>query len=92
MTTAQSPRWKLKVQAENMAATLKAFERGELPANDPGGKVAAARAKDAIKFLVAMDDKFISIDMSWATIRDTSQPGIAEFILNQMREARDAVN
>jgi hypothetical protein len=39
-----------------------------------------------------MDDKVLSIEMSWATIRATSEVGIAEFILKHMRNARDAVH
>jgi hypothetical protein len=92
MTTKHSPLWQLKAQADLMAAKLKAFERGELPTNDPGGKVAGAREKEAIKFMIAMDDKFISIEMGWALIRTTSEAGISEYIVKQMREAREAVN
>jgi hypothetical protein len=92
MTTAHSPLRVLKAQAETMAAKLKAFERGEVPANDPGGKVAAARLKDAIKFVFAMDDKLLSIEMPWTKIRESSEHGIAEYILKHMREARDAVH
>ena len=33
----------------------------------------------------------IKIEMAWAMIRETSRAGIAEYILNQMREARDTV-
>lgn len=91
MTTASSPTHKLKAQADKMAAALKAAERGEPIANDPAGKIAAARARDAISFMVAMDDKFIKIEMPWSAIRETSEAGIAEYIVAQMRGARDTV-
>lgn len=90
MTIAQSPLRVLRSQADRMAIMLKAAERGEHIPGDTG-KLAAARAKDSVKFAVAMDDKIISIDMPWATIRDTSEHGISEYILNHMREARDTV-
>lgn len=75
-----------------MAASLKAADRGETIASDPAGKIAAARQKNSITFAVVMDDKMIKIEMSWATIRATSEVGIAEFILKQMRGSREAVN
>jgi hypothetical protein len=90
MTTAQSPLRVLRGQADRMAMMLKKAERGEHIPGDTG-KLAAARMKDSVKFAVAMDDKIISIDMPWATIRETSESGISEYILNHMREARDTV-
>lgn len=91
MTTSQSPLRVLRGQADRMAMLLKKAERGEHIPGD-NGKLAAARGKDSVKFAVVMDDKLISIDMPWITIRDTSEGGIAEYILKHMREARDAVN
>jgi hypothetical protein len=64
MTTAHSPLRALKAQANKMAATLKAIDRGETVAADPGGKIAAARTKDNITFGVVMDDKVLKIEMS----------------------------
>lgn len=90
MTTARSPLRVLKAQADNIAKTIKAIERGENPVEDRGGKLAAARNRDSVKFGVVMDDKILTVDMSWATIRETSEVGIAEYILKHMREARDA--
>lgn len=89
MTTARSPLRVLKAQADNIAKIVKAVERGENPIEDRGGKIAAARNKPSVKFGVVMDDKIITIDMPWVTIRDTSEVGIAEYVLKQMREARD---
>jgi len=79
----------LKAQADNIAKTIKAIERGENPVEDRGGKLAAARNRDSVKFGVVMDDKVLTIDMLWATIRETSEVGIAEYILKHMRESRD---
>ncbi len=91
MTTKHSPLRVLKAQADTIAAALKAAERGEKIASDPAGKIAASIAKGIVKFAVAMDDKIISIEMPWSTIRETSEVGIAEFILKHMREQRETM-
>lgn len=92
MTTKHSPLRALKAQADKIAATLKAAERGEKIDLRFAEKIDAARAKESFKVGIVMDDKIITIDMPWATIRSTSEVGLAEYILNQMREARDAVH
>lgn len=89
MTTARSPRRVLKMQADKIAHQLKAAADGEPIAHDPAGKIAAALATQSITFAVVMDDKILKIEMAWATIRETTEAGIAEFILDQMAEARD---
>ncbi len=86
MTTAQSPLSALQDQARQIAARLKAAERGEPIADDPGGKVAAARKRDSITFAVAMDDKILRIDVPWKTIRETSEPDLVAWIVAQMQE------
>jgi|ERR1039458_8778337 hypothetical protein len=91
MTTARSPLRMLTQQANKIAALLKAVERGDKTADDPCGKIAAALKMDRVKLAVVMDDKILSITMPWITIRETSEAGIAEYVLNQMREARDPV-
>ena len=93
MTTARSPLRKLKAQADEIAARLKAMERGE-PSGvaDPAGKVAAARTRESITFGVVMDDKILKIKMPWATLKALSEAGISEWILKHMREARDPVH
>jgi hypothetical protein len=88
MTTARSPLPVLKAQADKIAAQLKVASEGKSIAHDPAGKIAAALAKESITFAVAMDDKILKIEMPWATIRETSEAGIAEFILDRMREER----
>jgi hypothetical protein len=85
MTTWRSPISLLKKQADQIAKLLKKIERGEVT----GGKIDAARTKPCLKYGVAMDDKFISIDMPWAMIRESSEPALAEFVLKQMMEARE---
>lgn len=95
MTTAYSSVRVLKQQAKRIATILKQAERGgPVPLlNDAfGAKIMAARSKPNVIFGVVMDDKVIKIEMPWATIRDTSERGISEYILNQMREARYAIN
>lgn len=92
MTTSTSPLRVLKAQADTIAKTIKAVERGENPIEDRGGKIAAALAKPTVKFAVMMDDKLLSIEMSWATIRESSETGMAEWILKHMRESREATN
>lgn len=90
MTTSHSPLRVLKAQANKIAATIKAVERGDAGAYDPGGKIAAARTRESVTFGVVMDDKTLKIEMPWAKIRETSESGIAEYILKQMRGARNA--
>jgi hypothetical protein len=92
MTTRHSPLKALQAQANKIAATLKAAERGEKIEARFAEKVAAARLQDSLKLGVVMDDKVITIDMPWSTIRETSEAGLSEYIVRQMREARDAIN
>ena len=89
MTTAQSPLRVLKAQSDNIAKIIKAVERGENPIEDRGGKIAASRQKDSVKVGIVMDDKVITIEITWAMIRQTSEVALSEFILKQMREIRD---
>ena len=83
MTTAQSPLRALKAQADKIAMTIKAAERGE--------KIEAARKTDSFTVGVMMDDKLIKIEMPWTLIKATSEVALAEYILNQMRESRDTI-
>ena len=91
MTTSHSPLSQLKAQADKIAATLKAAERGEQIDVRFAEKIKAARSKDSFKVGIVMDDKVITIEIPWATIRGTNEAGLAGYILNQMREARDTV-
>ena len=92
MTTKHSPLRILKAQAEKIAAMLKAAERGEKIDVRFAEKIAAARDKNSFKIGIVMDDKIITIGMPWETIRGTSEIGLAEYIIKQMRESDDAIN
>jgi hypothetical protein len=93
MTTSLSPLRVLKAQADKIAALVKAAERGEKIEGQFAEKIEAARRlKATFKVGVVMDDKLISIEMPWATISSTSEVGLAEYILKQMRGARDPVH
>ncbi len=91
MTTARSPLRKLRAQADNIAAMLKAAERGETIV---GGNTLTFKREDkpTIKFCVAMDDKALIIEMAWVTIKDTSEAGLSEYIMRQMRDQREAAH
>lgn len=92
MTTSHSPLRVLEAQAYKIAAMLKAVDRGEKVDVRFAEKIEAARGKESIKFGVVMDDKIVTIDMPWTTLRATSEVGLAEYILKQMRGARHVVN
>lgn len=93
MTTARSALRVLRAQAEKIAAMIKSAERGDPIDSQFAAKVAAAREKnEVLKIGIVMDDKLITIDMPWEAIRDTSETGLSEYILKQMRGSRDAVH
>jgi hypothetical protein len=88
VTTSQSPLRVLKAQADIVARSMKAAERGEIVVGyDPD-----ARKRDSVKVCVVMDDKVLTIEMTWAQIKATSEAGISEYVLRQMRGARDKAN
>jgi hypothetical protein len=92
MTTSHSPLRVLKAQADKIAQTLKAIDRGETVANDPLGKIAASRVTGIFTYGIVMDDKIIKIEMPWSVIHDTSEVGIAEYVLKQMKDARETAH
>lgn len=92
MTTKNSPIGVLKAQAAVIAGLIKAAERGEKIDAGFAERIEAARKNDSFKIGIAMDDKVITIEMPWVTIRATSEEGLAEYIVAQMAEARHAVN
>ena len=91
MTTKHSPLSALKAQADKIAATIKAAERGEKIDVRFAEKIAAVRNKEVFKVGIVMDDKVITIEMPWTTIRSASEAGLAEYILKHMRESRDTI-
>lgn len=92
MTTSRSPLPVLRAQASTIARTLKAAERGEKIDARFAEKVEAARGKASFRIGIVMDDKLVTIDMPWTTIREATEAGLAEYIVDQMREARRVVN
>lgn len=95
MTTSQSSIGALRKQAQRIALWLKQAEAGTLdydPQKDPGGKIAAARKTDSIRATVVMDDKILSIEITWETIRATTEHGLAEYVLKHMRGNHDTAH
>ncbi len=92
MTTARSPLRVLKAQAKQIAATLKAAERGDPIDARFAEKLADARLRNSFKAGIVMDDKVITIEFPSAIVRSSSQTALAEYILNLMREAAHAVH
>jgi hypothetical protein len=88
LTTKHSPIGALRKQSDRIAAMLKRFERGETD-GDVGGKIAASRNRPTVTFMVAMDDKAIKIEMSWALIEQSTEHEISEWVLKQMRETQE---
>jgi hypothetical protein len=91
MTTKHSPLHVLKRQADTIAATLKAAERGEKINVRFGERIAAARGRDSLTIGVFMDDKVIQITLPWSTIRDVTEAALSDYIVDQMREARGTI-
>lgn len=83
MTTAHSPPAALRDQADKIAKTLKAIERGDVvpDPNKPDPKRIAT-----VTFGVMMDDKIIKIEMAWATIREMDERFLSDFIMRQMQK------
>lgn len=90
MTTKNSPLAALQAQADKIAATIKAAERGEPVDVRFGAKIADARNRPSFKVGIVMDDKVITLEMSWETIRGSDEAGLAAFIVREMQEKRDA--
>lgn len=85
MTTAQSPPSALKAQADRIAALLKAAERGERIDVRFAEKIAEARGRPSIKVGIVMDDKVLTPEIPWETIRGLSEAELSGWIINQMR-------
>lgn len=67
---------------------LKAAERGEKIDVRFAAKISEARGRDSFKFGIVMDDKVITVDMPWETIRATGEAGLSEYIIKQMKNSR----
>jgi hypothetical protein len=92
MTTSRSPLRVLTAQADKIAAQLKRIADGHNDTPDPAGRLAGARSRSSITFGIVMDDRVLQIEMQWKLIREASEAAIAEYILKQMRESRDALH
>lgn len=77
MTNASSPPHVLRAQARKIAVTLKGAQDGS-----PDSTIKLA---DTVKFGVVMDDKVITIEMAWTSIRDFTIEGLTEYVLKQMQ-------
>lgn len=86
MTTKHSPLSAIKAQADKIAAALKAAERGEKIDVRFAEKIEAARGKESLKIGIVMDDKLITLDLPWQTIRSTGEVALSEYIVRLMRE------
>lgn len=91
MTTKNSPTSVLRNQADRIANSLKRAERGEWIGGGFDAKIVEARSRPGFKAGIVMDDKVIVVEMPWSVIRDTSEAGLSEYILDQMRESQETV-
>lgn len=88
MTTKDSPRRLIKMQADKIAGMLKAAERGDPLDARFAEKIAEARARRVFKVAIVMDDKVLSIAIPWETVKNTSEAALSEFIVREMQEAK----
>ena len=85
MSTSASPPEKLRAQAHNIAVNLKKLAGGGQVADDPLGKIAAARARGYLDFAIVMDDKIIKIEVPFSKIDELTLPLLCDFIYDAMR-------
>lgn len=77
MTTSMSPDWKIRKQSDAIASRLKAASRGDIEMSSEN--------PDKIKLGIAMDDKIIIIEITWALIRDTLESDLSTLVFNLMK-------
>ena len=92
MTTAQSPLKQLKRQATEIAETMCAFERGESVDPRFAAQMTKSRKKESVSIAIWMDDKIVTLELTWAKIRGSGPLGLAEYILGLMREQRNTLH
>lgn len=80
MTTKHSPLPKLQKQADEIARRLK---------SQGAQRAAATDGIEPLKVGIVMDDKLITLFITLAEIRDTSEEALAAYILKQMREEKE---
>lgn len=88
MTTSQSPLRVLKAQADKIANAIKMAERGEPVEPAFAAKLAEARGRTSFKIGIVMDDKLVTIEIPWPTIRETTEVSLGAYILRLMRGER----
>ena len=76
MVTSRSPIEQLRAHAREIAAKLRAIDEGRL--------LLPKRPKDTITFGVAMDDKFLKIELKLDFIHEATDQEIADAILEAM--------
>lgn len=91
MTSKNSPLSELKRQANEMARIISAAERGEVVDAKFAEKIKEARDKPSFKVGIFMDDKVITIEILWSVVKSSGEVGLAEYILNLMRETRNTI-
>jgi hypothetical protein len=92
MTTSLSSLRQLQAHADKIAQALKRMERGEKVESTNGLDLEAkARNGPSIKFAVAMSDKTLIIDLTWATIAAKSEAELAAFLVKHMRGERKLI-
>lgn len=89
MTTSQTPKRILRQQAAAIAEMLKKAERGEPVNADFDRSAQEARERGVFKVAIAMDDKIVSIEMTWETIRDAKEAALREYVLELMLGQRE---
>lgn len=76
MSTSNSPIEKLRTEARRMAVVMK-------DRNHP--KVQQARKKDKFKTGIVMDDKIITLELSWIYIDGISEDDLVDYIVRLMK-------
>lgn len=88
MSTKDTPLRVLKAKADKMASILKKIERGEKVDVQFPQRIEEAKKRETFKTGIIMDDKVVTIELSWTKIRETSEPALSDFIVKLMRETR----
>ena len=88
MSTSRTTLSKLKAQADSIAKSLKAIERGETIVTDPGGKLRESLKRGVVNLAVAMDYKVITVEMAWSEIKKHSEASLSAYFLKYMQGQR----
>lgn len=83
MTTKDSPEADLRRQSDMAAKTLKMMEKSDHPART---------TKEMVRSAMAMDDKLLTFELPWETVKEYSEEELSAFILKLMQEKNDKPN